>query len=143
MAKFISKFEQVVTTILMLLMALVITLAVVDLAWVLFKDAITPPILILDTSELLDIFSMFLLVLIGIELLDTLKTYVLQHEIRTEIIVLVAIIALARKIITLDFKEVSSGSLLGIAATILSLSIAYYVIKGIRLRGIKFPKNEA
>ena len=142
MAKFIRKFEQLVITILMLLMALVVTLAVADLAWVLIKDAITPPILILDTGELLDIFSMFLLVLIGVELVETLKTYVLQHEIRTEIIILVAIIALARKIITLDLKEVSSGSLVGVATIMLSLSIAYYLIRGIRTSGIKILKNE-
>ncbi|MDD4972706.1 MAG: phosphate-starvation-inducible PsiE family protein [Bacteriovorax sp.] len=142
MAKFIIKFEQLITTILMLLMVLVVTMTVADLAWLLFKDAITSPVLILDTSELLDIFSMFLLVLVGIELVETLKIYVFQHEIRTEIIILVAIIALARKIITLDLKEVSNGSLLGVAAIMLSLSIAYYVIKGGRISGIKFLKNE-
>ncbi len=129
MTKYIKIFERIITIFLMVLMALVVILAVADLAWILIKDAITPPILLLDTNELLDIFSMFLLVLIGIELVETLKAYMLQNQIRTEIVILVAIIALARKIITLDLKEVSSASLLGIAATLLSLSIAYYVIR--------------
>ena len=118
----------------MILMGVVVLMTVVDLAWILIKDAITPPILLLDTSELLDIFSMFLLVLIGIELIETLKAYVLQNEIRAEVIIIVAIIALARKIITLDLKEVSSGSLLGIAAIMLALSIAYYVIRQTHIR---------
>ena len=77
---------------------------------------------------------MFLLVLIGIELIETLKAYVLQNEIRAEVIIIVAIIALARKIITLDLKEVSSGSLIGIAAIMLALSIAYYVIRQTHIR---------
>jgi len=134
MAKFINKFEQIVTNILTLLIMLVVAMAVADLAWILVKDTMTPPILLLDINELLDIFSMFLLVLIGIELVETLKTYVLHHEIRTELIILVAITALARKLITLDLKEVSSGSLLGIGAIVIALSIAYYVIKVTRLR---------
>ena len=134
MNKYIKNFEQFISVILMILMGLVVLMTVVDLAWILIKDAITPPILLLDTSELLDIFSMFLLVLIGIELIETLKAYVLQNEIRAEVIIIVAIIALARKIITLDLKEVSSGSLLGIAAIMLALSIAYYVIRQTHIR---------
>jgi uncharacterized membrane protein (DUF373 family) len=134
MNKYIKNFEQFITIILMILMGVVVLMTVVDLAWILIKDAITPPILLLDTSELLDIFSMFLLVLIGIELIETLKAYVLQNEIRAEVIIIVAIIALARKIITLDLKEVSSGSLLGIAAIMLALSIAYYVIRQTHIR---------
>lgn len=129
MTKYLKKFEQFISIILMVLMALVVILAVVDLAWVIFKDVITPPVILLDINELLDIFSMFLLVIIGIELIETLKAYIIQNEVRAEIIILVAIIALARKIITLDFKEVSSGALLGIAATVLALSIAYYIIR--------------
>lgn len=129
MIKYLKNFEQFITIILMVLMALVVMLAVVDLAWVILKDVITPPVLLLDITELLDIFSMFLLVLIGIELIETLKAYLIQNEVRSEIIILVAIIALARKIITLDLKEVSSGALLGIAATVLALSIAYYIIR--------------
>lgn len=109
-------------------MALVIVLAVIDLAATLYKDITTPPVL-LDSGELLNIFSIFLLVLIGVELVETLKVYILQKDIHAEIIILVAIIALARKIITLDLKEVSSGSLLGIAAIEISLSVAYFVIR--------------
>ncbi|MBC7537669.1 MAG: phosphate-starvation-inducible PsiE family protein [Bacteriovorax sp.] len=129
MTKYLKNFELFITIILMVLMAIVVMLSVVDLALILYRDIITPPILVLDTFELLDIFSMFLLVLIGIELIETLKAYMIQNELRAEIIILVAIIALARKIITLDLKEVSSGSLLGIAATMLALSIAYFIIR--------------
>jgi hypothetical protein len=56
------------------MMAVVVVLSVVDLAWVLIKDIISPPLALLDVDELLDIFGVFLSVLIGIELLETLKT---------------------------------------------------------------------
>ena len=134
MDKYIKNFEKFITVILMFLMTFVVLMAVANLAWILIKDAITPPILILDIGELLDIFSMFLLVLIGIELVETLKAYVLQNQIRAEIIIHVAIIALARKIIALDLKDVSSGSLLGVAAIMFALSFTYYVIRQTHLR---------
>jgi len=41
----------------------------------------------------------------------------------------VAIIAIARKVIILDVKDLSGLALLGIAAIILALSIGYYLIK--------------
>ena len=44
----------------------------------------------------------FLLVLIGIELLDTIKAYFRENTIHVEIVILLAIIAIARKVILLD-----------------------------------------
>lgn len=128
MFKYIKKFEQVVSTVLIVLMSFVVVVAIADLLWLLIKDAITPPILLLDTGELLEIFSMFLLVLIGIELIETLKAYVQHSKIRAEVIILVAMIALGRKIIGLDLKEVSYESMLGISAMMVALSISYYTI---------------
>ena len=125
----VKKFERVMMIVLIALMAMVVVVSIADLAWVLIKDIISPPLVLLDVDELLDVFGMFLLVLIGIELLESLKAYVREREIRAEIIILVALIALARKIITLDVKEVPSASLLGIAATILALGITYSLIR--------------
>ncbi len=129
MADYIKKFERLVTSVLMVLMVFVVLLAVADLAWFLIKGAMTPPILLLDPEELLEIFSVFLLVLIGIELVETLKAYMQNNEIRAEAVILVGIIALARKIITLDLKEVSGESMLGVAAIIIALAVAYFVIR--------------
>ena len=61
------------TWLLIGMMAGVVVLAVADLAWVLVEGVISPPVVLLDVDELLDLFGMFLLVLIGIELLETLK----------------------------------------------------------------------
>ena len=135
-----KKFERVMTTVLIGMMAVVVVLSVVDLGWVLIKDIISPPVVLLDVDELLDIFGVFLLVLIGIELLETLKAYVREREIRAEVIILVAMIALARKIITLDVKTVPSVSLLGIAGIIVALAIAYYLIRLTHNRAGRSPR---
>lgn len=125
MRNHIQRFERLITTLLIGMMATVVLLSVIDLAWLLIKDIITPPILLLEVNELLDLFGLFLLVMIGIELLETLRTYVREREIRAEVIILVALIALARKVVTLDIKALPSLSLLGMAAIIVSLGIAY------------------
>jgi len=126
----IKKFEKMIILALVAMLALVLFLSTVDVAWLIIKDVITPPYILLDTDELLDIFGFFMLVLIGIELLETMvKTYLAQTTDHAQIVMAVAIIAISRKVIILDVKELSGLSLLGIAAIILALSIGYYLIK--------------
>ena len=126
----IKKFQRIITLVLVALMAVVLLLSTVELAWVIVKDAITPPILLLEIGELLEIFGLFMLVLIGIELLDTIaKTYMGESTDHAQIVMAVAIIAIARKVIILDVKDLSGLALVGIAAIILALSIGYYLIK--------------
>jgi len=126
----IKKFEKMIILALVAMMALVLFLSTVDVAWLIMKDILTPPYILLDADELLDIFGFFMLVLIGIELLETMvKTYLAQSTDHAQIVMAVAIIAISRKVIILDVKELSGLSLLGIAAIILALSIGYYLIK--------------
>jgi hypothetical protein len=70
-----------------------------------------------------------LLVLIGIELLDTIKVYFKKHDIHVEVVMLVALIAIARKIILLDFDKYSGIEVLGIASIVIALALGYYLIK--------------
>jgi uncharacterized membrane protein (DUF373 family) len=126
----IKRFEKIIIRVLVVLMAFVLLLSTVELAWVIIKDIITPPILILEIDELLEIFGLFMLVLIGIELLETIaKTYMAESVDHAQIVMAVAIIAIARKVIILDIKDLSGLALVGIAAIILALSIGYYLIK--------------
>ncbi len=129
MDKYLRNFEKFITVSLIIMMAVVILLATVELGWIIIKDIITPPIFLLDISELLDIFGLFLLVLIGIELVETIKAYLSERVIRVEVVFIVALIAISRKVIILDVKELSSLTLIGIAAIILALSAGYYLLK--------------
>ena len=126
----IKKFQKIIILVLVVLMAVVLLLSTIELAWVIIKDIITPPIILLEIDELLEIFGLFMLVLIGIELLDTIaKTYMNESADHAQIVMAVAIIAIARKVIILDVKDLSGFALVGIAAIILALSIGYYLIK--------------
>jgi uncharacterized membrane protein (DUF373 family) len=125
----LKKYEKLMIQILMVLMAIVLGFATLDLGWLIIKDIIQAPIL-LSVEQLLDIFGLFMLVVIGIELLETImKTYITQGQSHYEVVLSVAIIAIARKVIILDLKEVDSLSLIGIASIIVALTAGYFLMK--------------
>ena len=126
----LKKYEKAMIQALMVMMAIVLGLAIIDLAWLIIKDIIHPPVILLSVDELLDIFGLFMLVLIGIELLETIiKTYITNGQPHYEVVLSVAIIAIARKVIILDLKEVSSLSLIGIASIIIALTAGFFLMK--------------
>lgn len=130
MLSLLKKYEQIMIQILMVMMAIVLGLSVIDLAWTIVKDMSEPPYLLLDIDELLELFGLFMLVIIGIELLETImKTYSSPGEQHYEVVLSVAIIAIARKVIMLDIKAVDSVTLIGIASIILALTGGYYFMK--------------
>lgn len=127
MMQHLKTFERFVVAALILMMAAVVLLAVVELAWILVKDVISPPVLILEVDELLELFGLFLLVLIGIELLETIKHYYTDGRIRLTVIFTVALIALSRKIIIFEPEKYDPLTLVGIGAIILALVAGFWV----------------
>ena len=61
----LKAFEHTMIRILIVLMALVIFIATIELGYIVIKDIISPPIFLLEIEELLDIFGFFLLILIS------------------------------------------------------------------------------
>lgn len=141
MLYYIEKFEHIVVGFLIILLVVVILLSVGELAWVLIWDIITlpvappvsPPVLILDIDELLDVFGLFLLVLIGIELLESLRAYLKEHLIHIEVVLRVAIIAIARKVITMGPEDYDAPLLIGIGVVIVALGVTYFLAKSTRV----------
>jgi len=83
---------------------------------------------------------LLLVLLIGLELLETIKAYLKEDIVHVEFIILVAIIAIARKVIVWDFNKYSFEELLSLAAMIVGLGITYFLIKKADLK-IAFPKK--
>lgn len=132
MLELLKKFEKLMILSLVIMMTTVLLLSIIELGYIIGKDIITEPVLLLEINELLEIFGLFLLVLIGIELLDSIKTYITDNVIHVEVVLIVAIIAIARKVIILDINKYSPMTFIGIASIILALAIAYYLIKRIQ-----------
>lgn len=122
-------------------MVIVLSLAVVELCWLVVRDILSPPVLLLDITELLELFGFFLLVLIGIELLETIKTYFTERVVHVEVVVDVALIAVARKVVILDVKEFGPLQLFGIALIVAALAVAHFLVR--RGRGLPLPQPGA
>lgn len=75
------------------MMLLVVFASTVRLGWWLVVELIEPPFLMYNIEKLFVIFGFFLMVLIGIELLESLKVYISGNKIPVEVIFTVALIA--------------------------------------------------
>ena len=135
-------FERLIVGSLILMMIVVILLSTFQLGRILVVDIITPPNYLLDITELLDVFGFFMLILIGVELLETIRAYLDDHNVHVEIVLEVALIAVARKVVIVDVKDYSPDTLLAIAAIVLSLAGAYYLQKRARNRRESSPGSQ-
>jgi uncharacterized membrane protein (DUF373 family) len=108
------------------MLVVVMLLSTVHLGVLIAQEVWAPPRFLIRVQGLLEIFGYFLLVLIGVELLETLKAYVRKDVIHVRVVLEVALIAMARKVIIEEPNTVSSLTLLGIAALILALAVAFY-----------------
>jgi uncharacterized membrane protein (DUF373 family) len=110
-------------------MCIVVLLTTFDLAWMIAKDVVNQPLLLLDDGRILNLFAAFLLVLIGVELLDTIRVYITHQTVRVELIISVGLVAIARKVIILDSAHMEGLSLIGIAALVLALGTSFFLVK--------------
>jgi uncharacterized membrane protein (DUF373 family) len=108
------------------MLVVVMVLSTIHLGVLIVQEIMKPPRFLIPVQGLLEIFGYFLLVLIGVELIETLKAYVKKDTIHVRVVLEVALIAMARKVIIEEPNEVPSMTLFGIAALILALGIASY-----------------
>jgi len=132
MNKFLNFFEKAIVAVLIVMMVLIIILATIVLGASLIQHMTASPGYLPGEVELLDVFGYVLLILIGIELLETIKAYLSEHVFHVEVVLEVAMIAVARKVILLDYQEYSGLTILAIATLILALAVGYYLEKRAR-----------
>lgn len=114
--------------LLAILMVFVIVMGVVDVAWTLYEKLVAAPKFILTISDMLATFGAFMAVLIAIEIFVNITIYLRDDVIHVKIVIATALMAIARKVIILDFATVSASYVFGIAAVTLAMAIAYFLI---------------
>ena len=129
MIKPLKLFEKIIVLSLLGLMMIAIFVSTIELSVILFEQLMEKPVFLLDIKEMLEVFGFFLMVLIGIELLESIKAYLKDDRVRAEVVFLVALVAVSRKVIILDYKETTPEMLYGIAALILALGVGYYLVQ--------------
>jgi len=122
-------FEKFLAAVLLSLIAVVALIAVGELGYLLYLDMTSPHGLLMGLNELFEIFGMFLMVLIAIELMSSIYMYMKDKSVHVEMMLLIAITALTRKVVILDKETTDPMTMLGIAALLGTLIGGYYLVK--------------
>ena len=126
-----QRFEGLVALILTLVIALIILVALFRLTSSVITGLLFGALDPLDPGIFQSVFGEILTLLIALEFNHTLQ-YVVQRQqsiIQTQVVLLIALLAIARKFIVLDLGSVDAAQLLGLAAITLGLGIAYWLIR--------------
>jgi len=130
----IKAYERVIILTLIAMLMVIIAIATFELGEMLVRDLASRDRVLLDVEEMFELFGLFLLVLIGIELLTTLKTFITDGVVHVEVVLEVALIAIAQKIVILETSRTGPLSMLGLAALILALALGFWLVRMARLR---------
>ena len=123
----LAKIQRSAVMVLAGMLAIVVVLSTAHLGMLIGQEIWQPPRFLIPVRGLFDIFGYFLLVLIGVELLETVRAYLRQDVIHVRVVLEVALIAMARKAIIEEPAAAPGLALFGVAALILALVIAFYI----------------
>lgn len=113
---------------LAILMVLVIFWGVGDVIYVLYKNLMAPPVMLLSITDIFKTFAAFLAVLIAIEIFQNIVMYLRTDVIPIKLVLATALMAIARKVIIIDFKDVTPMYIFATAAVVLALGVTYYLV---------------
>ena len=128
-------FEYVIVIVLLLTLIVVVALGTTGLLVMIVASMIERfhTVSLTDaqfTMPLLhDVFTGFLMILIGLELIKTIVMYLDDHLVHVEVVLSVAMIAIARHVIEVDLSSAPPLSLIGTGTVIMALAAGYYFFK--------------
>jgi uncharacterized membrane protein (DUF373 family) len=125
------RFESMVALALTLIVALIIVVALYRLGESVLTGLLIGVLDPLDPAVFQTVFGEILTLLIALEFNHTLE-YAVSHEqsiIQTKVVVLIALLAIARKFIILDLNDVSAAHLFALAAVTIALAVSYWLIR--------------
>jgi uncharacterized membrane protein (DUF373 family) len=124
-----ERFEQVVSRLVMTLIALIIVYSLVLVSVTLFHQ-LTLDVAFPDTTALKDVFGSILTILIMIEFNHSIALALTQRSgvLQARYIVLITILVIARKVILLDFATATLETLIGVSAVALAFGGLYWLI---------------
>ncbi|MDH5184041.1 MAG: phosphate-starvation-inducible PsiE family protein [Gammaproteobacteria bacterium] len=126
--RFLHRIIISVVKVLAILMVLVIVWGIGDVIYVLYQRLVQPPFMLLQINDILATFGAFLAVLIAIEIFINIRLYLSTNVIPVRLVIATALMAISRKVIIMDFNEITPPYIYGTAAIIFSLGITYWLI---------------
>ncbi|MBZ4192971.1 MAG: phosphate-starvation-inducible PsiE family protein [Candidatus Contendobacter sp.] len=114
--------------VLAVLMTVVIMFSVADVGWVLYQRILTSPIGLLNVNDILASFGAFMATLIAIEIFMNIVLYLRDDVLHVKLVLATALMAIARKVIVLDYKTVDAAEIWATAGVVFALSIGYWLV---------------
>lgn len=124
----LNQMIRLAIRLLAVLMVIVIFLCVADVAYVLYGKLLKPPVMLLNLDDIFVVFASFLAVLIAIEIFANITLYLRDDVIHVRLVIATALMAIARKVIVLDFDMVSPQYLYGVGLILLALRVTYWLV---------------
>lgn len=127
-----ERFEHVVIMILTALIAIVVVVAVWNLILkILFGLIVSGGFDPSDYSVFQAVFGMIFTVIIALEFKKSLLVVAERKEriVQIQAVVVIALLAICRKLIILDLAETDAWHILSLAAAILALGVVYWLIR--------------
>ena len=125
-------FERAIVLSLLGLLMLVVLYATIGFAFMIVStmtERLNAAELRLTLPLLHEVFAGFLMILIGLELMKTIVMYLDEHIIHVEVVLSVAMIAIARHAIDVDYKTAPPLSMIATGVIIIALAAGYYFFK--------------
>ena len=135
--KIIHVIERLVAKVLSVALIIVIMVSIVDLLVILLNDLFDKQPFKFVNRTLIDIFGLFLNILIALELLENITAYLRKHILQVELVVVTALIAVARKVIIFDLSKYDQFHLASLGIAIFALAASYGIIRWSNRRIIK------
>ena len=127
---FYERFEQVVVLVLSAVIAVIIVVSLIQLISIVFSLLIIEAFNPLDHKVFQSVFGMIMTLLIAMEFKHSIVRVALRRDsiIQVKTVILIALIALARKFVILD-PEASPGKVAALAGATLALGITYWLLR--------------
>lgn len=127
---FYERFEQVIALVLSAMIAVIIVVSLIQLISIVFTllilDAFNP----LDHKVFQTVFGMIMTLLIAMEFKHSIVRLALRGDsiIQVKTVILIGLIALARKFVILD-PEASAAKITALAGATLALGMTYWLLR--------------
>lgn len=137
-----QRFETLVALVLTILVTLVIAVALYRLSVEIVTGLVFGALDPLDHRVFQTVFGQIMTVLIALEFNHTLRYVVTREQsiIQAKAVILIALLAMARRFIVLDFTGATSIEMFGLAAVTLALGGTYWLM---RERDARSERKEA
>ncbi len=126
-----EKFEKVICVILSVMVAMIIAYATYKLGYHIFELFVKKGFDPVEHKSFKAVFGMIMVVLIALEFKHSIVKVIADNEsiVQVKTVLLIAILAVSRKMIILDLKATPAITIFALSAVLLALGVVYWLMR--------------